>query len=112
MSTVSGPTERPGQQPAPEQEPTASFGRWMGAMWLYTTLRFALFFLLWAIVWVLGVQTLLAAVIALVLSVPLSYVLLARPREAFAAQIEARVNAQRAAKQKLDRELDPGDDTN
>ncbi len=102
MSTVSEPTS--GTTPQP------SFGRWMGSMWLYTLLRFGLFFALWGIVWLLGVRGLLAPLLAVVLSVPLSFVLLAKPRAAFAAQLEARITAQRAAREQLDRELDPGDD--
>jgi len=79
-------------------------------MWLYTTLRFGLFFVLWAIIWILGVSSLLAALIALVLSVPLSYVLLAKPRAAFAAQIEARVNAHRDARAYLNDQLAGADE--
>lgn len=88
-----------------QQQPGA--GRWMGSMWLYTVLRFAVFFVLWAIVLLVGVRGLLAALIALVLSVPLSYVLLARPRARFAANLQARHDAQRARRAELDVELDP-----
>jgi hypothetical protein len=87
------------------QQPT--FGRWMSSMWLYTGLRFALFFVLWGIVVLLGVHGLLGALVALVLSVPLSYVLLARPRARFAAILQARLEAQRARRADLDVELDP-----
>lgn len=90
------------------QEP--SFGRWMGSMWLYTTLRFGLFFLLWGIVYLLGLRSLVAPLVAVLLSVPLSFVLLAKPRAAFAAQLEARVNARRDARAELDKELDPGNE--
>ena len=45
-------------------------------MWLYTLLRLGLFFVLWGLLWVARVPAFLAAVIAMVLSVPLSYVLL------------------------------------
>jgi predicted lipid-binding transport protein (Tim44 family) len=87
-----------------------SFGRWMGSMWLYTALRFGLFFALWGIVYVLGLRGLLAPTVALILSVPLSFVLLAKPRAAFARQIEARIEAHRRAREELDRELDPGNE--
>jgi hypothetical protein len=86
------------------------FGRWMGSMWLYTVLRFGLFFALWGVVYLLGLRGLLAPTVALILSVPLSYVLLAKPRAAFAAQIEARVNAHRASRAELDNKLDPGNE--
>ncbi len=93
----------------PAQEPPAEprFGRWMGAMWLYTLLRFGLFFVLWGLLYLFGVRGLLAALIALVLSVPLSFVLLARPRAAFAAQLEARAAVRRRDRAELDAELDP-----
>ncbi len=75
----------------PAQRP--SFGRSLGLFWLYTLLRFGLFGALWLVLWLVGVGWLIAAAIAVVLSVPLSWVLLARPRQAFAANIEQRVNA-------------------
>ena len=89
--------------------PQPSFGKWMGSMWLYTTLRFGLFFVLWALLWILGVSGLLAALLALILSVPLSYFLLAKPRATLAAQLEARVNAHRVTREHLDHRL-AGDD--
>jgi O-antigen ligase len=85
------------------------FASWMGSMWLYTVLRFGLFFVLWGVLVWLGVTGLLAALIAIVLSVPLSFVLLAKPRARFAAQLEQRVNAAREARTKLDDDLS-GDD--
>jgi O-antigen ligase len=91
-------TEKPSQ---------STFGRWMSSMWLYTVLRFALFFALWGILELVGLHGLFSALVALVLSVPLSLVLLARPRRAFAAQIEQRVDARREARAHLDAELDP-----
>jgi hypothetical protein len=91
-----------------EQQPTQpTFGGWMSSMWLYTVLRFGLFFALWGLLYLLGVHGFLAPVLALVLSVPLSFVLLARPRARFARQLEARVDAHRAARARLDAELDP-----
>lgn len=86
-----------------------SFRRSMGAMWLYTVLRFGLFFLLFGLLWLVGVKGYLGAVLALVLSVPLSYVLLAKPRAAFAEVLEQRVNARRARQTDLDAKL-RGDD--
>ena len=90
--------------------PEPRFGRWMGAMWLYTVLRVALFFALWGIVWLLGARGLLAPVIALVISIPLSYVLLARPRAAFSMQIEQRLEAQRLRRAEFDQQLDPANE--
>jgi len=91
----------------PVQRPT--FGAWMGSMWAYTLLRFGLFALLWLVFTVAGLGALIAAVIAAVVSIPLSYVLLARPRAKFAATIEQRLEAARAERAALDQQLS-GDD--
>ena len=85
-----------------------SFAGWMGSMWLYTTLRFGLFFALWGILALVGLSTLFAALVGLVLSVPLSFVLLARPRARFTANLAYRVDARRADRADFDAELDPG----
>jgi O-antigen ligase len=95
-------------EPAPKAQP--KFAGWMGSMWMYTILRFALFFALWGIVVLLGLHGLFAALVALVLSVPLSFVLLARPRAIFVRQLEQRVDARKAARADLDAELDAGSD--
>lgn len=93
-----------------EQPPVRpSFAGWMGSMWLYTALRFGMFFALWGILYLLHVHGFLAPLVALVLSVPLSLVLLAKPRAQFARQLEARVEARRAARAELDAELNPED---
>ncbi|MDT4901289.1 MAG: hypothetical protein QOJ78_2219 [Pseudonocardiales bacterium] len=76
-------------------------------MWLYTALRFGLFFVLWAILFLLGVRGFLGPIIALVLSVPLSLVLLAKPRARFTRQLELRVEARKTQRESLDTELDP-----
>ena len=77
----------------------------MGSMWAYTLLRFGLFALLWLVFVVAGLGALIAAVIAAVVSIPLSYVLLARPRAKFAATIEQRLEAARAERASLDKQL-------
>jgi Protein of unknown function (DUF4229) len=79
------------ETPPDEQRPT--FRRSLGLFWLYTGLRFGLFGLIWLVLWLVGVGSLLSAAIAVVLSIPLSWVLLARPRRAFAANLEQRINA-------------------
>jgi hypothetical protein len=90
----------------PRQQP--SFGSWMGSMWLYTILRFGMFFALWGVLVLAGLHGFVAPVVALVLSMPLAFVLLARPRARFAANLEARVNAQRVRRESLDDELSGG----
>jgi hypothetical protein len=81
----------------------------MGSMWLFTVLRFGLFFALWGLMVLVGLHGLFAAIVALVLSVPLSLVLLAKPRAAFTRQLEARVNARRDQRAELDARLDEDD---
>ena len=94
---------------AADKQPKAqpSFAGWMGSMWMYTILRFALFFALWGIVVLLGLHGLLGALVALLLSVPLSFVLLAKPRAMFVQQLQRRVDARNSARAELDAELDP-----
>lgn len=86
-----------------------SFSGWMGSMWLYSVLRFGLFFLLWWLLVLLGLRGFVAPVVALLLSVPLSFVLLARPRARFTRQLEARLEARRTDRAELDSRLDSDD---
>ena len=92
------------------QPPQPSAAGWLGSMWLYTTLRFGLFFALWGLLVLVGLKGLFAALLAVALSVPLSFVLLATPRKRFAAQLEARVNAAREGRERLDERLSGEDD--
>ena len=78
-------------------------------MWLYTVLRFGLFFALWGLLVLLGVHGYLAPILALVLSVPLSFVLLARPRAMFTRQLEARFDQRRTERADLDARLESGE---
>src|SRR5919112_600564 len=80
-------------------------GQTLGAMWLYTVLRFGLFLALWGLLWLARVPGLLAATIALVLSIPLSYILLRKQRAKLAANLEARVTARQAQRHTLDAQL-------
>jgi hypothetical protein len=78
----------------------------MGALWLYTILRFTLFVLIWGLLYLCGLGGFLSAIIALLLSLPLSYVLLARPRALLSATIEQRLQARAVRRSELDSELD------
>jgi hypothetical protein len=49
----------------------------------------------------------LAPILALILSVPLSFVLLARPRAQFTRQLEARIDQRRTDRAALDAQLEP-----
>ena len=80
-------------------------GQTLRAMWLYTLLRFAIFFALWGLLWLARVPGLLAALIAIVLSVPLSFVLLRRQRQKVASNLEQRVTARQAKSHNLDARL-------
>lgn len=80
----------------------------MTSMWLYTLLRFGLFAVLWLVLWLIGLEPVLAGIIAAFASVPISYFALQVPRQRFAAKIEQRLAARREAQDQLDRDLDPG----
>ena len=89
-------------------EPTQpTFARWMGSMWLYSILRFGLFFALWGLMVLVGLHGLFAALVGLVVSIPLGLVLLSRPRAAVAGNLETRLNARRSAREDLAARLDP-----
>lgn len=92
------------------QPPT--FKRSFSAMWIYTILRFGLFFALFGLLWLVGVKGFLGAIIALALSVPLSFVLLSRPRQAFAQVLEQRFDARKAREADLDAQLEGDNDLN
>jgi hypothetical protein len=95
---------------AERQSGGPTFAGWMGSMWLYTLLRFGMFFALWGILVLVGLRGFFAPVLALILSVPLSFVLLARPRAQFAQHLEARMQARHAHRADLDARLDTGTD--
>lgn len=78
-------------------------------MWLYSLLRFGVFFILFGVLWAARVPTLFAGAIAVFLSVPLSYVLLAKPRQRLADNLEQRVQARQARGRDLDEKLSGGD---
>jgi Flp pilus assembly protein TadB len=106
--TTGDAARQPGEEagpPRPEVPQRPSAGQTLAAMWLYTLLRFGMFLLLWALLWLARVPGLLAAMIALVLSVPLSYVLLRRQRDRVAANLQQRVTARQAQRQDLDAKL-------
>ena len=86
----------PSDQPQPEPQ-SPGFGAWMGSLWGYTILRFGMFFALWGLLLLVGLGGMIAALLALVLSIPLSLVLLAGPRNRVARNVEARITAARSA---------------
>jgi Protein of unknown function (DUF4229) len=94
-----------------DEKPTQpTFAGWLGSMWLYTILRFGLFLALWGLLVLAGLHGFVGALVAVVLSVPLSFVLLSVPRARFAANLEQRINAHRESRSELDQELAGEDD--
>ena len=90
------------------KQPT--FAGWLSSMWLYTILRFGLFLALWGLINLAGLHGFAGALVAVVLSVPLSFVLLSVPRARFAANLEQRLNAHRENRAELDEKLAGEDD--
>ena len=87
-----------------------SFGKWMGSMWLYTLLRFGLFFALWGAARTRRPHRLLRARCSrsCCRSRCRSF-LLAKPRAAFTRQLEARVEARQVHRANLDERLQQDD---
>lgn len=79
-------------------------------MWLYSLLRIALFLALWGIVVAAGLHAFFGAVVAAILSVPLSWVLLAAPRAKLARNIESRLAAHHEERAHLDADLSGEDE--
>jgi hypothetical protein len=71
----------------------------------YTAGRLALFLVVAALLYAIGFRTFALVLLALVISMPLSYLVLRRQREAFAAQVAQRVEHRRAEKEKLRADL-------
>lgn len=77
----------------------------VAALWIYTALRVLVFAVLLGLLWLFGLRGLLGAVVALALSLPLSYVLLARPRARLAASLEDRLDRRRVERDDLESRL-------
>jgi hypothetical protein len=101
--------DKAGEQPPVVTGPSARQS--LSAMWVYSLLRFGVFFVLFGLLWVARVPGFLAAVIAVFLSVPLSFVLLARPRARLARNVEQRVEARKARTHNLNDKLSGGTDS-
>jgi hypothetical protein len=77
---------------------------------LYTAARVLIFLVLAGLGWLAGLRGFLLVFVALLISVPLSYFFLARQRDAFAADVERRVNDRRAKHERLRSQLRGDDD--
>jgi hypothetical protein len=100
-------TAQPPESAKPAPRLTA--GRSLRLFWIYTVARFGVAAVLYLVLWLFGLGGLLGVAVAIVVSIPLSYVLLAKPRAALAENIEQRVNAHRLHQEDLTRKL-TGDD--
>jgi hypothetical protein len=67
----------------------------------YTAGRIALFAVVGALLYLAGFRNFVLVLLALVISMPLSYLVLRRQREAFAAQVADRLEHRRAEKDRL-----------
>jgi hypothetical protein len=67
----------------------------------YTAGRIALFIAVGALLYLVGFRNFVLVLLALAISMPLSYVVLRRQREAFAVQVAGRLEHRRAEKEKL-----------
>jgi hypothetical protein len=109
--------DQPVQKPAPEPAPGPAQGpaqkRRVNPLvyfWVYSLLRIALLAVLFGLLWLFGLGGLIGAAVAVVLSVPLSFVLLARPRNAMTAAMMERLNVRQERTARLDEKLSGVDD--
>jgi hypothetical protein len=78
----------------------------------YTLYRFGVFVLVAAALYAVGFRAWLLVLAALVISAPISFLLLRRQREAFARRVEGRVERRQAEKARLRAALRGDDDPN
>ena len=73
--------------------------------WVYSLLRIALMAALFGLLWLFGLRGLIGAAVAVALSVPLSYVLLARPRNAMTAAMMDRLTVRQERNADFDEQV-------
>jgi hypothetical protein len=78
---------------------------------VYTAGRVLVFAVLAGLLWLVGLRGFLLVIAALVLSVPVSYFLLARQRDALAADLERKVTDRQSRREDLRSQLRGDDDT-
>ncbi len=76
--------------------------------WAYTLARLAVFVAVGAVLWLLGFRSWALVFVALLLSLPVSLVLLRKQRAALARDLEQRQERRRALRSKLDGD-EPGE---
>jgi hypothetical protein len=77
---------------------------------IYTAGRVLVFAVLAGLLWLVGLRGFLLVIAALVLSVPVSYFLLARQRDALAADLERKVTNRQSRRKDLRSQLRGDDD--
>lgn len=82
----------------------------MKSVAVYTAGRVLVFGVLVALAWLVGLRGFLLVAVALLLSVPVSWFLLARQREALAADVERRITERQARRTDLRAQLRGDDD--
>ncbi len=70
-------------------------------LWGYTLARIAVFFAIGAVLWLFGFRSWALAFVALLLSLPVSLLLLRKQRTAFAEDLERRARERRELRAKL-----------
>ena len=98
------------QPTPPAQEPVQAPGQRRRVnplvyFWVYSLLRIALLGVLFGLLWLFGLGGLVGAAVAVVLSVPLSFVLLARPRNAMTEAMMQRLTVRQERTARLDEKL-------
>lgn len=73
--------------------------------WIYTALRLALLLAIFGLLWLFRLGGFVGAAVALLLTIPLSYVVLARPRAAMVASMDLLREQRRARTNALDEQL-------
>ncbi len=73
--------------------------------WIYTGLRLALLLAIFGLLWLFGLGGFVGAAVALLLTIPLSYVVLARPRAAMVASMDLLREQRRVRTNALDEQL-------
>lgn len=77
----------------------------LAVVWIYTLARVAVFAAIFGLLYAFGLQGLLAAALAVLLSVPISFVVLAKPRAALAESVQRRLERRDRAAADLDAQL-------
>ena len=73
--------------------------------WIYTALRLGLYLVVFGLLWLFGLGGFVGAAVALVLTIPLSFVILARPRAAMVASLDVVRSQRRARADAFDEQL-------